>query len=400
MKSVLVGVVAQLYALVAGAQLVAVANINDPFALDSTYDRKCVAYGGRTQCVYATNGTIGYVTSTNGVTWVAGPSIGSGSDPAIAVTSAGQIGVVYRTNTTLEYKYRTVSGWSGATVLEIGAAEAAIAAFGQRVYLAWDWNGVMMTDFVANVPPASVTATRVTNPNTTSTNVYFGRDKISIAVLHQTGISQPLVRVAWFEDQKCNTTSNCTDYFHLVTADGPATSPWPQQLVYNYGPVPTNFSAGTGVSLSMAAEPASGDVYILTAATSAAGTQKTTNLFKQNASNGGAYKNYQFFQKFSLGSVAVAPLGCGSQFRIALTEYPLSNNLGPTWYRTGSWDTASPVWFTSPVALGNGRSPQALFAGGGLSSREVRAVFADPLAIRAATVPSNGLATPNCPKRD
>ena len=150
----------------------------------------------------------------------------------------------------------------------------------------------------------------------------------------------------------------------------------------------------------MAAEPASGDVYILTAATTAAGTQKTTNLFKQNASTGGAYKNYQLFQKFSLGSVAVVPLGCGSQFRIALTEYPLSSNLGPTWYRTGTWDTASPVWFTPAVVLGNGRSPQALFAGGGLSSREVRAVFADALAIRAATVPSNGLATRDCPARD
>ena len=59
MKSVLVAVVAQLCALVAGAQVVTVANINDLFALDSTYDRKCVAYGGRTHCVYATNGTIG-----------------------------------------------------------------------------------------------------------------------------------------------------------------------------------------------------------------------------------------------------------------------------------------------------------------------------------------------------
>src|SRR5438067_1005920 len=198
--------------------------------------------------------------STNGETWVAGPSIASGSDPAIAVTSTGQIGVVYRTNSTLEYKYRTGSGWSGATVVENGSPEAAITAFGARVYLAWNSNGVMMTDFVANTPPAIVTATRVTNPNTTSTNVYFGREKISIAVIHQAGISQPLVRVAWFEDEKCNTTSNCTDYFHLVTADGPAASPWPEQLVYNYGPVPTNFSAGTGISLSMAAEPASGDV--------------------------------------------------------------------------------------------------------------------------------------------
>lgn len=388
--------------LYAAASRAAIVTVSANGTTKSTSGRKCVMYMGTMHCVADDGSAILYATSTNGSTWTAGPQISPGVRPAIAVTSTGQIGVVYLNGAAIEYRYRVGTAWSAPSVVTAMGTEPVIAAAGQRVYIAWNDGNVMVTDFVANAPPATINPVMITPPIPTSTSVLFGRHGIAIAVLARSGSTQPLVRVAFFEKQDC-TMSTCTSYFALFTADGPATAPWPATGLDHFGIVGLSVPSATGDSLSMDGESASGDVYVVASVKTTSGSQQTTTLYKQNAWAGGAYQKSQLLTQPSMSSVAASRFGCGSRFRIAVTEYPLSqwNGLGATWYRTGTWSGSSPAWSEPAMSIGNGVYPHALFAGGSSSSfPEVRALFTDTVGSRAVTVPSSGIAVPDCVSRD
>lgn len=372
-------------------------------SIESTSGRKCIAYMGKIHCVYGDAGVISYRTSTNGTTWTSGPQVASaGSRPAIAVTSTGQIGVAYQSGGGIEYRYRTTTGWSTPTVVTNLGSEPAITAALQRVYIAWNTGDIMVADFIANAPPSTVTSVMITSPIPISTMVVRSRENIAIASLTRSS-GPPLIRVAWFDQQVCNGTSSCTDFFRLTTADGPAAPPWPQSSLDNFGMFGLNVAGASGVSLAMDAESGSGDVYVLASMKHLSGSSEATTLYKQNAWSSGAYKRSQLLTKPSLGSVAAARLGCGSQFRVALTEYPLNNltGLGATWYRGGTWDATAPAWSGGQASLGSAIWPHALFVGGSSPSfPEVRVVFGNGGGINAVTVPSNGIAIKDCISHD
>jgi hypothetical protein len=371
-------------------------------ALDNTNGRKCAARATGLDCVFVdAAGMIRHTSTTNGTTWAVPGAVGPGSKPAIAAVGS-TLGLIYSTPQGIAYRFKAgAAGWSQATMFSSLQGEAAIAAFGSRMYATWLGGTISFAEFPPNqlTPPPNVTVVKSV-VQTTKWQDFISTP--AIVVFAGSKPSQPpIVRVFWFERREIPTLTQ--QYFGVAYADRPAVPPtnnWPYQLIQSFGV--GSIKGSMGVSLSAAAVN-TGQVFVAASAlrmTSPTNKQEITRLYRQDAWPLAPWQIAQINQKLSHATVAATVVGvsCPStQIRIALAELTASG-FGPAWYKTGTWTGAAPA-LSAPAVLSpaSGRAPQALFwsvltaPGQGMNVwKEVHAFFVDGSSLKAVTVTGAG----------
>jgi hypothetical protein len=373
-------------------------------ALDGTNGRKCAVRATGLDCVFVDGaGMIRHTSTTNGTTWAVPAAVGPGSKPAIAAVGS-TLGLIYSTPQGIAYRFKAgASPWSQATMFSSSQGEAAIAAFGSRMYATWlDGTGtIFFAEFPPNqlTPPPNVT---VVKDVVTTTRWQDFISTPAIVVFAGSKPSQPpIVRVFWFERRETATLTQ--QYFGVAYADRPSVPPannWKYQLIQSFGV--GSIKGSMGVSLSAAAVH-TGQVFVTASAlrvTSPINKQEITRLYRQDAWTLAPWQIAPINQKLSHVTVAATVVGvnCPStQIRIAVAELTASG-FGPAWYKSGTWTGATPA-LSAPAVLSpaSGRAPQALFwsvltapALGSNAWKEVHAFFVDGSSLKAVTVTSAG----------
>ncbi|HEX2076255.1 MAG TPA: hypothetical protein VHG08_01050 [Longimicrobium sp.] len=356
-----------------------------PNALDHTNGNKAVTGpGGVMHVVYAEGGSIKYTRSSNALSWSPPVVIATGaaSQPTIAVTSTGLVGVAYQRLVSGFYRvYYTHRPDGGAWQPAVQIADhidgypfrpaPSLVQFRGEMHLAFS-TGSYVRYF--RFPPALTTPPAFSDVEIANIILlcgdpyYVGSPSIAVAA-RGPGSTDPLVRVAFFW---ITYGGSCSDFGAGLTVlerpeHNPAGMPWdpPVWTFHEFAPPPTGTE---GVSLSMAANPETGSFYL--AFSKLVGGVGETRLAHMNAWTGTSAQAVLLPRE---AQVHVAATGCG--FRLALADYTLgTGGYGPTWHRTGRWKAAGLAWDgpEAPVSA-LGRSPQAIawerFGGGPKGNR-------------------------------
>jgi len=341
------------------AAVASIAPAANPFALAATNASKIASHNGVLHLAYLDGSQLKYTTSTDAQTWSA-PLIlsSSAAGPSLAIASGGVVGVVYVQGGQLYYRYNSGTGWSTPVALSAvsSLSQPSLVAYRDTMHVAFNsGSAVYYRAFPATSPSTLL-------PDMISWLVLCGTTYVSppaLAIAPVSGSnSQPRVRVAYFQSHQG--TGSCSQLkFGLMVGERPATqssSPW--NIIY--GGMSSVTGTNTGVSVSMAANPETGDFFVAYSMifNNAAGTH-----FLRNASwSAASFPWYSVSLLNAKALVHVAPMEC-SGFRLAVSDMgTTSNALNPTWYREGTWTGAAgaPSWATAQlpvVALGRSAQP-------------------------------------------
>lgn len=389
-----------------------VAPLTGTGAFDGTNGNKVVVdpLAGRLHAVYADQGSIWYVWSTDGAGWSAPLPI-SGllsacREPSIAVGGCGELGVAFRCLGGLYYTFGPGPSWSIASLVDANGAQPSMVASGNTIHLAYRYSSSDI--FYRTFPIKSPSPTTFTNYEYVAgpfplSGISALRFFPSIAV---TATTPPRIFVALMEQVdrspewdtscasgfycKCNPTAACfwnhVFVMERTTLCSPIPShPWCRSFAStdhtDTGGVLSKPAGLASCSLSVSG---SGHLYL---AWSEVWKNVPRTMLAHSASG-------------TLNSWSVSPLvpvpvftttdilaGSGTSFRVAwsdLTNPILSH--GPTFYITGNWSSGpAPTFSSSPILVTTGaaagRSPQALLwsrsclNGGGLCS--IATIFED-----------------------
>jgi hypothetical protein len=360
--------------------------------LTNVNGRKTVEAINGLHTVWARGGTIYYSTSVDGITWSAPQVVDAttAAMPAISAASDGTVGIVYVRNTStlgigsIYYKSRSPSGvWTAAfrvtadTWSQNGTSPS-LAIHHNDVHVTWAFGSTAKyTSFPLTQTAASGTAVLVGpgGPICSDTLVLYP----SIAVSDGVSGAPPVVRIAFFQQQLPNGPScNQATYFGVFVAQKPSNNAlW--SIVYNeFGEV---FSGMEAVSLSLAANPTTGDFYLATSVY--VNSTPSTRLQHENAHlTGDTWTSTLIAPARAQINVVAKTRACDNLFRIAFSTQPAwSDEHGVTSYRTGTWtgSAAAPTWLTPATqlhALGRAGSALLWTKQVGLSTmREVYALF-------------------------
>ncbi len=362
--------------------------VSNHTALAATNGNKLVVAPDNTlHSVYAENGTIKYIRSSNGVTWtppVVVSNVSNATSPVIAVAGSGTswtIGIAFVDGTAISpfYTYKTASSpnWSlpvpvAGDNYQVGAAsEPSMIGFGASMHLTWHRLGITLlyTTFAATGSNWPI----VTFSEVVQDLCLCGQSsKVrlpSIAVSKTSATdSKPLVRIAYFYLLEGSSSK-------VAIAQRPATQSafWP----YAETEVQSHSAPWSSLldylfldSLSLAANPETGDFY---AACSyswteyASGKSHTvTDLLYENAWN--TIYNWKVTpistQRAQVDVTSLSGTASNKpEIRIAVSEFNSSTGYGQTWFRTGQWISGSaPTWKQAQVSVSTaGRDPQAIF---------------------------------------
>jgi hypothetical protein len=349
-----------------------------PFSLQQVNGHKVVATPGGLSAVFAAGTTIKYSTTANGGSWSAPTTIATnGSEPTIAVAGS-IIGIAYVQGSWIYYTYKSTTGGSWSTAVQIpnaGGTEPAMVGYGSTMHLTWGSGSVVSyASFPANSP-----ATAAWEP--VSPLILCGTTQIfepAIAVIPATSSnSSPVIRIAyfyqWSRDNTCP-SQPLFNYGFMVSEKRPPNQVGFSQAYSTVGSA--NPSNTSGVSMAMAANRSTGEFYV--ALSQLVSGVPETRVVHQNAWNNGLWHSVVVLPRKSI--IDVAATSC-SKFRIAVSDFTMGNGTyGPTWYRTGEWSGQNPTW-AEPTAVqlsSQARDPQALFWTGsfGLGSRrEVHGMY-------------------------
>ncbi len=314
----------------------------------STNGKKVVVAGGMLHATYEVGGAILYTSSTDGVTWTSPVTLwgGNAENPTIAVDSLGRIGVVYTFQSNpfpgyLNYSYKVPGGlWvhNFNIVPSVSAKTPSMVADGTDVHLVFSSGAkIYYMTFPTNNPGSANPPEHVTEapPNTTTgdsfpsiaRSVALGGGKRSrIALIRQT-ITSSSQRMA----------------VHFVERIAPYS--YTDLGLFQNGIGLTGI--GTAHSLSMDANPTTGDYFI--AASFSVGATARTYLYRNNSLSAAPTTQFQFSTVASQVSMAAATQDCVDKMRLQWS--PLA--YGITNYRTGVWSGgAAPTWLeTAPMQM-------------------------------------------------
>ena len=314
-----------------------------------TNGKKVVVAGGRIHAVYAVNGAVKYTSSLDGVSWSAPANLDAtgGSAPTIAADSTGRLGVAYvKAIGIYSYIYYThkPSGGSWSSPLQVTSdstvREPSMVADGTTIHLAYVAPPfVRYISFAAGSPPSSAGPEYVTG---NLGPVVFNDSYPAVAVSAGPGGTRR-VRVALIKRWDEPSAHKIGVWFTERTgwSDFGELGLWTD----------TNQSySGTGqaYSLSMDANPTSGDFYIA-ASFDATGSPRTY-LYHGNTFSASPTAQYQLAASASTVSMAAARLDCVNKMRV---QWSPATNYNATQYRTATWASgAAPTWIeAAPVPL-------------------------------------------------
>lgn len=363
--------------------------------------RKTVGSTQGLHTVWALGNMIRYSNSVDGISWstaeVVNPAPTLAAMPAIAVASDGTVGIVYVRLATasanggdIYFRTRSPGGvWNSAfkvtsDTFSTNGTTPSIAIHNNTVHVAWaKGSGPFYASFPITQMSASGTASfaGVGSPICALTTILYP----SIAVANGASGADPVVRIAWAQYESPNDPSCEQTYFSglfvkqkTVTAN---TVSWSTVMDFSG----TSDGTGSTKSLSLAANPATGDFYL--AISRGAGGNFGTVLYHQNALvQGSPWQSFPILSQRAIVDVVAKTRGCEKLFRIVFTELSQSTSLyGPTSYWSGTWtgSSAAPTWRAPlPTLMSSmGRAGSAslwMSLVGPTSARDVYSLFETP----------------------
>lgn len=318
-------------------------------AASPTNGKKVVVSGGRVHAVYAVNGALKYTSSLDGVSWSAPVDLDAtgASAPTIAADSLGRIGVAYvKVVGIFSYIYYThkPSGGSWSTPLAVTTdstvRQPSMVADGTTIHITYVAPPfVRYISFPSSTPPSSAGPEYVTG---ILGNVVFDDSYPAVAVAAGPGGTRR-VRVALIQKWDEPGAHRIGVWF----AERGGASSFNELGVWS-STNETYSGTGQAYSLSMDANPTTGDFYI---GASFAGTSTArTYLYHHNTFSAAAPVRYQLSTTASTVSMAAATQDCVNKMRL---QWSPATNYNATQYRTATWASgASPTWIeAAPVAL-------------------------------------------------
>ncbi|MBK8256248.1 MAG: hypothetical protein IPK82_26725 [Polyangiaceae bacterium] len=313
----------------------------------STNGKKVVVAGGMLHATYEVGGAILYTSSTDGVTWTAPVTLWSfgAQSPTIAVDSMGRIGVAYAMPSgnfggALNYSYKVPGGsWvhmynilpnyvaKTPSMIADGPDMHLVFTSGSKVYymqFATNNPGSPIPEHATEAPPGGTVGDFL--PSIARSVAPGGGKRSRIALIRQLVTSSTQRMAVHFVER--TGAFAFTDLGLFQTGTGLT-------------------GIGTAHSLSMDANPTTGDYFI--AASFSVGATARTYLYRSNSLSAGPITQFQFSTVGSQVSMAAATIDCVNQMRLQWS--PLA--YGSTNYRTGTWSSGpSPTWIdAAPVQM-------------------------------------------------
>lgn len=342
----------------------------------------------RLHAVYVSGGTVYYTASSNGAEWDTPVPISTtaASDPAIAVDSAGKVGVVWVHFGSLYYSYHLPGDpdWT-FTSLGLSGAEPALAAGAGTMHLTWSaGQRLRYTTF----PPDAPTPLPPEAVDTTTCGGQFRKPSIVLTASASPSCPPSDVTIAYLAQ---GVAPGCVNSVGARVRRRASPGSWP--LLYSNVPSTSSMIASSLVSLSLGANRATGDLF-LAWSDKLSGTARTVlargkNTLWASVPMSATARHVHVRAASSLAAPA-------TQFRLAWTEAGSGGDpfYGPaTYLGTATWAAFVPeslTWTDTTLlsTIGAGR-PQAVFWRRCLTSTP-SPVFAETRAYFEATAASGG----------
>jgi hypothetical protein len=314
-----------------------------------TNGKKVVVSGGRIHAVYSVGGAVKYTSSLDGVSWSAPVNLDAAgaSAPTIAADSAGRLGVAYiKTIGIYSYIYYThkPSGGSWSSPIQVTTdslvREPSMVADGTTIHLTYVVPPfVHYISFASGSPPSSAPPEYVTG---ILGNSVFNDSYPAVAVSAGPGGSRR-VRVAMIKRQDAPGSHTIGVWY---TERGSASDFG--ELGLWAATSQTYSGTGNAYSLSMDANPTTGDFYIA-ASFDATGSPRTY-LYHDNTFSASPTVQFQLAATANMVSMAAARQDCVNKMRV---QWSPATNYNATQFRTATWASgAAPTWLdAAPVPL-------------------------------------------------
>jgi hypothetical protein len=333
-------------------------------AFPNTNGNKFISGLGAFHAVFTVGTDIKYSKSPDGITWSAPVTVaGNASHPTIAL--AGKtLGIAFVTGGGgIQYISKThpATAWTGpVTINNIGVShDLSMVSYQSRMHMVYIADNVVSyVNFSPTITVApAANAREVVNliAMCSGYSSSYSLPSIAVSAISATD-AQARVQVGYFgslqvTDPNTSCVSESFGFEVRERTNGP--SSWTTTLS-NFGPMSGN---GSGLSMSMAAMPTTGDFYV--ALSYAQPGSAETQLFHQKAWTSSSWVGYSVVSRKAHIDVEA---DC-DRFRIAVSDFTQgSGGYGPTWYRTGKWTGPAPVWEepANMMVSNAGANPQAL----------------------------------------